>query len=136
MKSAYDRIFSVCILIFAALCGIAGADPKHPYSVEDELAIKTITDVRISPDGKWVAYVEQHPDMKEDRPINLIYQIEVGGRSDSADHHRQQFTEMEPRQSVSRVLVRTERLHAGLFAQPWRWRGNAIDRGQTRRQRF
>jgi len=33
---------------------------------EDVLAVKSVSDVQVSPDGKWIAYVVTSADMKED----------------------------------------------------------------------
>ena len=36
-------------------------------TIEDQFAIKDVSDPQISPDGKWVAYVVSTSDLKEDK---------------------------------------------------------------------
>jgi dipeptidyl aminopeptidase/acylaminoacyl peptidase len=52
----------VALLAFAALATLlpapdcAAADPK-PWTLDDILAVRAVTDPQVSPDGRWVAYV-------------------------------------------------------------------------------
>ena len=48
-------IFAALVLS-AALAGPGAAAPR-PWTSDDILALKTVSDPRLSPDGRWVAYV-------------------------------------------------------------------------------
>jgi hypothetical protein len=55
MRTDLKTIFS---LFLCGLCSIAFAQQtKRALTIEDILKLKTISEVQISPDGKWVATV-------------------------------------------------------------------------------
>ncbi len=43
------------------------AEDSHPFSVEDMLAMERLSDPRVSPDGRWVAYVVRTTDLAANR---------------------------------------------------------------------
>ncbi len=57
------RIICSC-LVFLILCICLNAETKRPMTPEDLYRIKNVTDPRVSPDGKWIAYTVSVPDMK------------------------------------------------------------------------
>ena len=44
----------------------AGAAAAHPVTVADLMGLRSISDVRISPDGRQVAYVVSRPSLEKD----------------------------------------------------------------------
>jgi dipeptidyl aminopeptidase/acylaminoacyl peptidase len=52
---------------------------KRPMTPEDLYRIKSIADPRLSPDGKWIAYTVQVPDLEENRFNSDIWLIPVRG---------------------------------------------------------
>jgi dipeptidyl aminopeptidase/acylaminoacyl peptidase len=62
------------------LCSIAFAQQtKRALTIEDILKLKTISEVQISPDGKWVAYTVSEMDMKKDKSLTRVYSIPMNG---------------------------------------------------------
>ncbi|MEE9503445.1 MAG: S9 family peptidase, partial [Candidatus Aminicenantaceae bacterium] len=57
------RIMYSC-LVFLILCFCLNAETKRPMTPEDLYRIKNVTDPRVSPDGKWIAYTVSVPDIK------------------------------------------------------------------------
>lgn len=57
------RIIYSC-LVFLILCFCLNAETKRPMTPEDLYRIKNVTDPRVSPDGKWIAYTVSVPDIK------------------------------------------------------------------------
>src|SRR5579859_5222453 len=62
-------------IIFLALVGsrAVASDKGHVPTIDDLLTIKSIGSVKISPDGKWVAYTLSQADFKVDAFINHIW---------------------------------------------------------------
>lgn len=58
--------------------GIAAAQTKRPMTPEDILAVKSVNNARISPDGKLVVYEVAYPDLKEDRGRTEIWIAPAG----------------------------------------------------------
>ncbi|MSS72766.1 MAG: S9 family peptidase [Candidatus Latescibacteria bacterium] len=52
---------------------------KKPVSIPDLFATRTVSDPRISPDGKWVAYVATEADLKENRYNSDVHLIPAQG---------------------------------------------------------
>ena len=46
---------------------------------EDVLAVKNVSDAQVSPDGRWIAYVVTHADMKEDASDADVWLVSVSG---------------------------------------------------------
>ena len=62
---------SFCIGVFA--------QQKRAMTFEDVLAIKSVSDVQVSPDGKWVAYVVTSVDMKENANDADVWLVSTAG---------------------------------------------------------
>ena len=71
------------IIFFVLLCSICSSvfaqQTKKALTIEDILKLKTISEVQISPDGKWVAYTVSELDMKKDKSLKRIYSIPMSG---------------------------------------------------------
>ena len=60
-------------LVFSALVALPlGAQEKHPLSVEDYLALKTVGDPQITPDGARVAYTVTTVSLEDNRGTSRI----------------------------------------------------------------
>ena len=55
------------------------AQGKRPLTVDDYFVLKDVSDVQISPDGKWVAYVAGHSDESKDEKLSNIYLVPISG---------------------------------------------------------
>jgi dipeptidyl aminopeptidase/acylaminoacyl peptidase len=70
-------IASICFLLLP-MAGIS--QDKRPVSVEDLMELKTVNDVRISPDGKSIAYVVSAPSLTRNQHEAALYVLPaVGG---------------------------------------------------------
>jgi dipeptidyl aminopeptidase/acylaminoacyl peptidase len=50
---------------------------KRAIAFEDFIALKSVSDPQLSPDGKWVAYTVGTPSLQENRGISRIWVVEV-----------------------------------------------------------
>ena len=72
-----------CLLAAAALTAAAhparAADPggSAPFSVEDLVLLNRVSDPQLSPDGRWVAYVERETDMQANKGRNGLWLIDL-----------------------------------------------------------
>jgi len=75
------------LLIFtclaAAVCGaVQAASPaKHPISVDDLITVRVPSQARLSPDGRWVAYILTTPSLKDNDYSRDLYVVASNGRS-------------------------------------------------------
>src|SRR6266853_1414979 len=67
-----------CLL--ATLTPPVGAQ-KRAITVDDYLALKSVGNPQLSPDGKWVAYTVTEPSLKDNRGITRIWLAEVASGS-------------------------------------------------------
>ncbi|MDQ6827985.1 MAG: S9 family peptidase [Gemmatimonadota bacterium] len=73
--------FAVASTLFAllALPANSQAPTKKPFTIDDVMAIRAVSDPQVSPDGRWIAYVVTTPDMKEDVMDSDIWMVAVSG---------------------------------------------------------
>ncbi|MDZ7629521.1 MAG: S9 family peptidase [Parvularculaceae bacterium] len=71
------------LVALAVSVGGAGAAPRA-FTIDDALAIKAVTDPRISPDGQWVAFVVEKNDLDRDEKTSRIYMTSIDGRTSLA----------------------------------------------------
>jgi Tol biopolymer transport system component len=72
------KISFALLILFFGLC-ICHADAARPLSIDDYYKLKDVSDVRISPDGKWVAYELSGIDEKADHSYTNLYMAPIGG---------------------------------------------------------
>ncbi len=68
-------------LVAVLLALVATAAGARPFTVDDALAVKLVSDPRISPDGKWIAYVVELNDLVRDEKTSRIYMTSVDGET-------------------------------------------------------
>src|SRR5216117_1967122 len=56
---------------------------RHSITFEDFIALKTVSDPRLSPDGKWVAYTVSTPSLQDNRNVARVW---VEGVETEATH--------------------------------------------------
>lgn len=66
-------------ILLPILCGAALAQQKRAMTFDDVLAVKSVSDAQISPDGKWVAYVLTSVDMKENANDADVWLVSTSG---------------------------------------------------------
>jgi len=83
------RLFFVLLV----MCICMNAEIKRPMKPEDLYRIKNVSDPRVSPDGKWIAFTVSVPDLEANRSNSDIWVMPIEGgdplqltRSPEADH--------------------------------------------------
>ncbi len=76
-EGAMKRVFSIAIIALFAVAFSYGG--QRPMSIDDLFAIKRVSDPRISPDGRRVAFVVTVADFKENRQNSDVWIAEAGG---------------------------------------------------------
>lgn len=59
--------------------GTGAAAPARPVTVAELMRLRSIADVRISPDGRQVAYVVSRPALEKDEHEAVLYLVATGG---------------------------------------------------------
>ena len=70
------KLFSF-VLAIAALAVPARAD--HPFKVEDMQRLSRVSGPKLSPDGKWVAFVVSRSDVAKNRSVKNIWIVSANG---------------------------------------------------------
>jgi dipeptidyl aminopeptidase/acylaminoacyl peptidase len=73
------RQISAAFFILTVSTAAVFAQQKKPMTFEDVMAIKSVNDAQVSPDGKWVAYVVSSVDMKENAYDSDIWLVSTSG---------------------------------------------------------
>jgi dipeptidyl aminopeptidase/acylaminoacyl peptidase len=64
---------------FVSSLFINAQNTKQAITIDNLLALKKVSDVQISPDGKWVAYTVLENDIKKDKSLKRLYKIAITG---------------------------------------------------------
>jgi dipeptidyl aminopeptidase/acylaminoacyl peptidase len=116
--------------IFAAALFTLLASPvsaKRGILPEDYLAFQFLSDVRISPDGKNVAYVITTIDRKADRRVSAVWAVDIDGNSPARRLTAEGFSSNSPRWSPDGTRLaflsarNTENLPGGEPTRPQLW---------------
>jgi len=79
------RLVTQCVLsIVAAMVVISNAQAQNGQrniTLEDLQALRHVSDVKVSPDGKWIAYSIRSIDQKKDRSGSQIFMVSSDGQS-------------------------------------------------------
>jgi dipeptidyl aminopeptidase/acylaminoacyl peptidase len=67
------------LLLPALIVSSVSAQSRRPLAVDDYFALKRVSDPRISPDGRWVAYTVSTTTLAEDKSETRIWMAPVGG---------------------------------------------------------
>src|SRR5215470_10150412 len=67
------------LLILTAASTLPCALARRPITLEDMARLQRISDPQISPDGKWVAYVQAQVDLAADKNNTHIWLVPAGG---------------------------------------------------------
>jgi len=69
----------IVLFLFAFTITHTRAQSKRPMKPEDLYKIKKVSDPRVSPDGKWIAYIESVPDLEKNKYNSDIWLIPISG---------------------------------------------------------
>src|SRR5438093_4480692 len=72
--------FALAVVIMAAAVPRA-AQSKHPISFEDLMKIQRISDIQVSPDSRWIAYVLTTVDLKANKKTGHLWKVPTQGGS-------------------------------------------------------
>ncbi len=82
--------------LFALMTTTTPATAKRPITFDDLMKIHQISDPQVSPDGRWVAYVQTDVDMEANKKVGHIWLVSLtrgvhamGNASTSSDEPRQ-----------------------------------------------
>src|SRR6267154_4643872 len=73
------RSFILCAVLTFQLSNIPTvvAAQKRAITFEDYIALKSVGDPQLSPDGKWVAYTVSTPSLQDNRNVSRVWVAEV-----------------------------------------------------------
>ncbi len=66
-------------LLFCSATTFLAQEAKHPITFDDMIQMHRVSDPKISPDGKWVAYVVATPDMDANRNASNLWIVSTSG---------------------------------------------------------
>lgn len=84
--------------LLAILMTSTPADAKRPITFEDLMKIQQISDPQVSPDGRWVAYVQKSVDLEANKKTGHLWLIPVEG-GEARQVTRGEGTDSRPRWS-------------------------------------
>lgn len=73
------RLLKVLAAASLASAGCFSLAEARDFTLDDVLAIKDVSEARISPDGKWIAYVETRNDLDKDEKKSGIFMVSRDG---------------------------------------------------------
>ena len=68
---------TACLL----LAGPGNAQEKRPITADDLVALKDVSSVDLSPDGKWTAYTVTRNDMDKDKVVSQVWMASTDGKT-------------------------------------------------------
>jgi dipeptidyl aminopeptidase/acylaminoacyl peptidase len=77
--SPLARRLGLLALILATLAAAPASAAGRPVTVDDEMALRAIADLRISPDGAWVAYVVSTPSLEKNEHLGTLFVVPAAG---------------------------------------------------------
>jgi len=97
--SAALRLALALLSSASPLLAAAGGEAPRPFSAADLLAVRTVSDPQISPDGAWVAYVVATSDLEEDRSASDLWMVSFDGMRTVQLTYTEEESESSPRWS-------------------------------------
>lgn len=70
------------LLILSFSYALTAQTARRPLKLEDMTRFRNVSDPQVSPDGKWVAYVVNTTDAKDDKSNSHIWMIGIDGAND------------------------------------------------------
>lgn len=67
-------------LMLCAVPAHPAGEPGRTLTIDDLLALRAVSDPRMSPDGEWIAYVVEHADTDKDKKITTVHVVSTDGR--------------------------------------------------------
>jgi dipeptidyl aminopeptidase/acylaminoacyl peptidase len=75
------RVFALLTIIALSISSVAAKEPQsaHPFTIDDLLKIRRVSDPQLSPDGRWVAYTISDTDKAANKRTTQVYVISTDG---------------------------------------------------------
>jgi dipeptidyl aminopeptidase/acylaminoacyl peptidase len=75
------RVFALMTIIALSISSVAAKEPQsaHPFTIDDLLKIRRVSDPQLSPDGRWVAYTISDTDKAANKRTTQVYVISTDG---------------------------------------------------------
>jgi len=75
------RVFALLTIVVLSLASVSAKEqqPARPFTVDDLLKIRRVSDPQLSPDGRWIAYTIADTDKAANKRITQIYLISTDG---------------------------------------------------------
>ena len=73
------RIFLFVLVLISILVPESLARDKRPFTFEDMMALKRVSEPAVSPDGKWVAFAAQQVDLEANTRTPHIWMVPLAG---------------------------------------------------------
>ena len=67
----------LCLCTLLMLCCAAHADSGGPFTVEDLVVLKRVSDPQVSPDGRYVAFVQRETDLDANKGRTSLWLLEL-----------------------------------------------------------
>lgn len=74
--------FLSLLLILSLSYALTAQTARRPLKLDDMTRFRNVSDPQVSPDGKWVAYVVNTADAKDDKSNSHIWMIGIDGAND------------------------------------------------------
>ncbi|MHB1197168.1 MAG: S9 family peptidase [Lutibacter sp.] len=91
--------FTCFILLFLIYFDGYSQETKKPIAIDDLMKLKSVSNPKISPDGKWIAYVTSEMDLKKDKSEKQVWIIPAQGGEAIAMTSKEIYNASEPRWS-------------------------------------
>jgi dipeptidyl aminopeptidase/acylaminoacyl peptidase len=70
---------TLLVLGITLMCALPAVAAGRPMTIDDLLAVKTVSDPQVSPDGKWVVYVVSEIDRAADKSNSDLWLVPIDG---------------------------------------------------------
>jgi dipeptidyl aminopeptidase/acylaminoacyl peptidase len=77
----YFLVIPTLILFFTWSLFSTQVNAKSPVTFDSLYSFESVTDVQLSPDGKWITFVTQKSSVEENKSLSRIWLMEVSGKN-------------------------------------------------------
>src|ERR1700727_2110731 len=74
-----NRVCTISFALFLLSATAAAQTPKRPITFDDLISMRRVSDLQISPDGKWIAYTVAFADKDANHTVSDIWIVATTG---------------------------------------------------------